>query len=112
MNTLIALGVLLLLSTTLGDTDDKVSREEMLERTELSGISRRIASSATGSSGGCTDGKRRLEEMEEDGNSREKRCMALNVPCDSHFKCCKNLVCQDPTLTWFYASKYCYRKKS
>uniref|UniRef100_A0A4Q8K8B6 U19-Hexatoxin-Hf1a_1 n=1 Tax=Hadronyche formidabilis TaxID=426499 RepID=A0A4Q8K8B6_HADFO len=112
MNTLIALGVLLLLSTTLGDTDDKVSREEMLERTELSGISEELLLQQLEAVEAALMEKERLEEMEEDGNSREKRCMALNVPCDSHFKCCKNLVCQDPTLTWFYASKYCYRKKS
>uniref|UniRef100_A0A4V2H9J2 U28-Hexatoxin-Hc1a_2 n=1 Tax=Hadronyche cerberea TaxID=1107879 RepID=A0A4V2H9J2_HADCE len=89
MNTLIAFGVLLLLSTTLGDTDDKVNHEKILERTELSDISEELLLQQLEAVETALMEKERLEEMEEDGNSREKRCMALNVPCDSHFKCCK-----------------------
>nr|P0DV31.1 RecName: Full=Omega toxin Ap2; Flags: Precursor [Acanthoscurria paulensis] len=99
MNTtqVILFAVVLVLTVTVGQADEDSAETSLLRKLE----------EAEASMFG--------QYLEESKNSPEQRCAGENVPCDKDRPgdCCSRYECLKPTgYGWWYASYYCYKKKS
>nr|D2Y283.1 RecName: Full=U11-theraphotoxin-Hhn1m; Short=U11-TRTX-Hhn1m; AltName: Full=Hainantoxin-XVI-13; Short=HNTX-XVI-13; Flags: Precursor [Haplopelma hainanum]ADB56776.1 HNTX-XVI-13 precursor [Haplopelma hainanum] len=100
------------LAASLGQADKNENRREMQKKTEQGKSYLNFAENLL---------LQKLEELEakllekhskKSKNSRQKRCIGKDVPCDENDpRCCSGLICLTPTLhgIW-YKSYYCYKK--
>nr|ADF28491.1 putative mature peptide toxin-like CIGES [Pelinobius muticus] len=103
--------VVLVLTATIGQADEREYKDETLEKT-LSEAEENYLKDADGNPKDVVDILLGTD-MEESRNSRPKRCIGESVPCgeNGELGCCPGLECLKPTgYGWWYKDYWCYRK--